>query len=195
MLPYGYKHIVTIGNNISNKTTDLDTVQDQVSDDYATVTAGTPIGTTSIVAAETQDTVNINPFNKWIQVKASGDKVEIAHEVHGIVTKGKETDLNDGTNTITFHDLEFDAAGHVEKNQLHTYTLPYGFKHFTTNGRTTATSDLYTTITTVSNGDDTETKATIQSSQKSCAANNTQDTLNINAGNKWIQTKITNNTN
>jgi hypothetical protein len=37
--------------------------------------------------------------------------------VHGIVTKEKETDLNaEGIDTITFHDLEFDAAGHVEKN-------------------------------------------------------------------------------
>jgi hypothetical protein len=44
----------------------LDTTQDIVSDDKGTVTAGIPIGETAIVANETQDTVNIDPFNKWI---------------------------------------------------------------------------------------------------------------------------------
>ena len=168
VLPYGYKHIKTIGNKTGNTTTDLDTVQDKLSDDKGTVTAGTPIGTTAIVANETQDTVNINPFNKWIQVKASDDKVEIAHEIHGIITKAKETDLNDGTNTITFHDLEFDAAGHVEKNQLHTYTLPYGFKTIKAATQSTAVTNPSANTTEV-------------------IADSTQDTLEIASSNKWIR--------
>lgn len=175
VLPYGYKHIETIGNKINNKTTDLDTTQDRVSNDHATVTAGTPIGETAIIATETQDTVNIDPFNKWIQIKASGDKVEIAHEIHGIITKEKETDLNDGTNTITFHDLEFDAAGHVEKNQLHTYTLPFGYKKIAAEN-----SDAVTAAPATTNTEPT--------------ANNTQDTLNLTASNKWIKFNTLDNT-
>ncbi len=195
ILPYGYKHIETIGNKTSNEATDLDTTQDTVSADKGTVTAGTPIGATAIVANETQDTVNIDPFNKWIQIKASNNKIEIAHEIHGVVEKDKpKSDLNDdGTDSITIQDIVFDAAGHVTHNQKHKYELPYGFKHFTTNGRVTSTNDLYTTITQVTNGNDTETKATVRDNQKSCVANNTQDTLHIAAGNKWIQTAIVNN--
>ena len=194
VLPYGYKHIETIGNKIDNETTDLDTTQDTVSADKGTVTAGTPIGETAIVATETQDTVNIDPFNKWIQVKASDNKIEIAHEIHGIVEKDKtKSDLNNGTDSITIQDIVFDAAGHVTHNRKHEYELPYGFKHFTTNGKVTSTNDLYTTITQVTNDNDTETKATVQDNQKSCVANNTQDTLHISVGNKWIQTAIVNN--
>lgn len=173
ILPYGYKHIETIGNKIDNETTDLDTTQDTVSADKGTVTAGTPIGETAIVATETQDTVNIDPFNKWIQVKASDDTVEIAHEIHGIVTKAKETDLNNGTNTITFHDLEFDAAGHVEKNQLHTYTLPYGFKTIKAATQSTAVTDPSANTTEV-------------------IADSTQDTLQFASSNKWIKMSGTN---
>ena len=173
VLPYGYKHIETIGNKIDNETTDLDTTQDTVSADKGTVTAGTPIGETAIVATETQDTVNIDPFNKWIQVKASDDTVEIAHEIHGIVTKAKETDLNNGTNTITFHDLEFDAAGHVEKNQLHTYTLPYGFKTIKAATQSTAVTDPSANTTEV-------------------IADSTQDTLQFASSNKWIKMSGTN---
>lgn len=188
ILPYGYKHIATIGNN-PEETKDLDKVQDTLSADGSDVTAGTPIGKTAIVATETQDTVNIDPFNKWIQVKASDDTVEIAHEIHGIITEEKETNLNDGTNTITFHDLEFDAAGHVEKNQLHTYTLPYGYKYFETDGLSTEDAkDLYTKNADKAEGIK-ETKDTEKITNKT-QAHNTQDVLTINPANKWIQTKF-----
>ena len=142
-----------------------------MSSDGSTVTEGIPIEDTAIEATETQDTVNFDPFNKWIQVKASDDKVEIAHEIHGIITKAKATDLNNGTNTITFHDLGFDAAGHVEKNQLHTYTLPYGFKTIKIGKKAddTAVSNLA--------GHDSDT---------SVIADNTQDTLTILPVNKWV---------
>lgn len=172
ILPYGYKHIATIGNN-SEEIKDLDKVQDQLSEDKGTLTKGVPVDSSAIVATETQDTVNIDPFNKWIQVKASDDKVEIAHEVHGIITKEKETDLNDGTDTITFHDLEFDAAGHVEKNQLHTYTLPYGFKTIKAATQSTAVTDPSVNTTEV-------------------IADSTQDILQFASSNKWIKMSGTN---
>lgn len=166
---------------------------------------------TLTIAHETHDVVTTpltSDFNKDIKyIKIELTESEYKKGKYYWYNNEKETYEIDNNSTlvsgrehfvindkIAFQDLKFDTAGHVTDNQIHTYTLPYGFKYFTTNGITTTTSDLYTTIKAVANGDDTETKATVQSSQKSCEANNTQDTLNINAGNKWIQTKITNNT-
>ena len=74
------------------------------------------------------------------------------------------TDLNDGTNTITIQDINFDTAGHVVVNKSHEYTLPYGFKFIKTES---ATNDLSPVL-------------------GSTTANNTQDTLTISSD-KWIK--------
>ena len=64
-----------------------------------------------------------------------------------------------------------DPKGHVVGHNDHTVTLPYGFKTITTNGRSGTAS-----------GDNTGNPST-----SSVIADNTQDTLGINSGNKWIR--------
>lgn len=125
-LPFGYKYIETQDGSL-NDSTDLDE----------------KIGGTA-TADNTQDALSINSYNKWIQIQVtdtdSSDNINIAHEIHDIETSEKDdTDLNDGTDTITIQDLEFDNAGHVTHNQKHTYTLPFGYKSFT-DGTNTSTA-------------------------------------------------------
>ena len=176
-LPYSYKFYKTTGHS-TNETTDLDTTQDTVSADGATVTAGTPVAASNMNASNTKDTINIDPFNKWIQTKFTNDKLVIAHEVHGVKTDVKATNLNldnvastNNGDKIVIQDITFDAAGHVKSNQEHTYTLPYGFKTIKTNGRSTEVSENATGTPTIPN----------------VVAESTQDTLTINSGNKWVR--------
>jgi hypothetical protein len=144
-LPFGYKTI-TIGNE-STSTSDV----------------GAAAG--SVVADNTQDTLAINPGNKWIHIGASDtnndDIITLSHEVNPITTTAKtDTDLNNGTDTITIQDTQYDSAGHVTHNQSHTYTLPYGYKTFT--------------------GD-----------SGSSSADNTQDSMSV-TGDSWVKTTVTN---
>lgn len=176
-LPYSYKFYKTTGHS-TNETTDLDTTQDTVSADGATVTAGTPVAASNMNADNTKDTMNIDPFNKWIQTKFTNDKLVIAHEVHGVKTDVKATNLNldnvastNNGDKIVIQDITFDAAGHVKSNQEHTYTLPYGFKTIKTNGRSTEVSE----------------NATSTPATPNVVAESTQDILTINSGNKWIR--------
>ena len=64
-----------------------------------------------------------------------------------------------------------DAKGHVVGHNIETVTLPYGYKIIKTNGRSTEISEnaTGTPVTT------------------DIVAGNTQDTLTINSGNKWIR--------
>ena len=109
-LPFGYNSITTIGS--TNKTKDLDTQQDSVSNDGSTVTAGTPIGESSVSSDSSKDSVAFNPYN-----------------------------INN-KNSIICQDLAFDEAGHVTKNQSHQYTLPYGFKTISANKEDASTDSL-----------------------------------------------------
>ena len=173
-LPYSYKFFNTTGNS-TNSTTDLDTTQDSVSADGSAVTPGIAITATNMQADNTKDTMSINPYNKWIQTKFSNDKLEIAHEIHGVQTNVLATNLNkdnvasSSTNDkITIQDIAFDAAGHVTKNQAHTYTLPYGFKTVTPATQSTAVTNPTVNTTSI-------------------VAENTQDTLTLASSNKWIR--------
>ena len=166
-LPYSYKTFTTTGSS-TNATTDLDAVQDTVSADGVTVTPGVAITNSSTTADNTQDTLAFNPHNKWIQVKVTEDNITVAHEVHGIQINALTSDINGNGDTIAFQDLEFDAAGHVTRNQKHTYTLPYGFKTVTPATQSTAVTNP-----------DVNTEKIV--------ANNTQDTLTIASTNKWIR--------
>lgn len=151
-------------------------------------TASTGESVLDIVADNTKDELKFAGGNKWIRFMTSGDGTNtnsrstgldatnvltIAHETHDITTTAKNsTDLNNpATDTITIQDMLFDTAGHITHNQAHTYTLPYGFKTITTNGRGSSTSENATGTPTTTN----------------VVADNTQDTLAINSGNKWIR--------
>lgn len=166
-LPYAYKTFTTVGSS-TNITTDLDVTQDAVSADGATVTPGTAITNSSTTADNTQDSLAFNPHNKWIQVKIANDNITVAHEVHGIQTNPLTSDINGNGDTIAFQDLEFDAAGHVTKNQKHTYTLPYSFKTITPTTQSTAVTNPTVNTTTI-------------------IADNTQDALTVASTNKWIR--------
>lgn len=186
-LPYGYKFLETNGIS-NNEQSDLHTTFDESGKENK------PIKVSQEVAANantTQDKITINAGNKWIQTKIKeandNDTVTIAHEIHKIDKTEQKTNNNgeidsdgniiisqDSKNNIVAYDVEVDAAGHVIKNQKHTYTLPYGFKTIKTNGRAT--------------NNNTEEL----NKQNDVVADNTQDDLIINSGNEWI--KITTNT-
>ena len=151
-------------------------------------TASTGESVLSIVADNTKDKLKFAGGNKWIRFQTSGDGTNtnsqstgldttniltIAHETHDVTTTAKATtDLNSTiSDEITIQDMQFDTAGHITHNQPHTYVLPYGFKTITTNGRSTSTSENATGTPTTTN----------------IVADNTQDSLAINSGNKWIR--------
>lgn len=82
---------------------------------------------------------------------------------------------NTNKNTLKLYTPYVDKAGHVVGENIETVTLPYGFKTIATNGRGTSTTENASTTPSNSN----------------IVAENTQDTLNINSGNKWIRMDTT----
>lgn len=176
-LPYGYKTFTTAG------LAPLDEENREIVEDlYTTInnqvdgnnTSSSSASASTSIANNTQDSIAIEPYNKWIQTQLSDDKLVIAHEVHAINTEKDTTDLNDLKddkiqNEINIPDWDYDAAGHIKKKGEHTYTLPYGFK-------------------TINVGNDTtESVAPAQTGIKGETADNTQDSLTFKATNKWIK--------
>lgn len=156
-LPYGYKTIKTNGL-IDNTDNDLDS----------------SIGRESI-ADNTQDTLNIDTKNKWLQIEVTNDKVELAHEIHDIdIESNGHTNLNKETgaqqeDNLTIYDWNYDNAGHIVAKKQHTYTLPFSYKVIKTlnsEGVGQADIDLGTDYKIV--------------------ANKTQDEMQFEAANKWI---------
>ena len=157
-LPFGFK-ILKSENSSDDGSSGPTTAQANIAD---------------IIADNTQDALTINSGNKWLQIShdATKDLLVINHEVHEIdYAQAASSDINGNGDTITIQDIENDNAGHLIKNKKHTYTLPYGFKTITTNGRATEVSENAVSAPTTSD----------------VIADNTQDTLAINSGNKWIR--------
>lgn len=165
-LPYSYRHYQTDG--VSEVTEDIYTTIANQDNGNNSSTVATDTAT-NMSADETQDTLLVNPGNKWIQTKFEDDKLIIAHEIHAVNTVAKTSDINSNGDTITVQDIEFDAAGHVIKNQNHTYTLPFGYKNIVTKN----TED-----------NAVNAPASITGTQ---SADNTQDTLNLESSNRWIK--------
>lgn len=195
-LPYGYKTFVS--NELTDSTNDLYTniIPGELNIDATDVkNKDDSINTT--VADNTQDILNINTGNKWIQTKVTNDNIIIAHEVHAVKEVARADNLNDADsegkiqNTITIQDTEYDEAGHIIVNREHEYTLPFGYKFFKTNAiSNNSNSDLYTIINNVNDGANT---SNVSATTSDMEADNTQDTFIINPGNKWIQTKLDDN--
>ena len=172
-LPYGFKTI-KIGKQATN--TDVSNLAGHNSD-------------TSVTADNTQDTLTILPANKWVclhgtnddNANSIGDVIRVGHQVNGITDTDKnDIDLNivsthdsmtDG-NTIKIPDWEYDEAGHITAKQSRTYTLPFGYK------------TIVATNSSEVNVEPSDVKDTP-------TADNTQDTLNIKAANKWIKLNTT----
>lgn len=173
-LPYSYRTYTTTG---------LSAVDN--ADLYTVITSGTggadssaaSCDSSNTIADQTQDTLEINPVNKWIQAEFEDDKLTLAHEIHAIPTTYNGTtnlNLESGAaneDNINIPDFEYDAAGHIIGKHDHKYTLPFGFKTITTNGRATEVSENATSTPVTSN----------------VVADATQDSLAINSGNKWIR--------
>lgn len=153
-LPFGYKTITTNGRG-----------------NGTAVNATTDPVTVNVVADTTQDSLAINSGNQWIRIDtdADNDSLTISHDIHNIeTTAATDTDLNDGTNTITIQDITLDDAGHVTKNKAHTYTLPYGYKNITPGASSSAVAEITSNTTSI-------------------VADSTQDTLTVAPGNKWVR--------
>lgn len=174
-LPYSYRTYTTSGLN--NSTNDLYTSITE--DENGAHTSAASANLSQTVADETQDSIEIAPGNKWIQTKFEDDKLTIVHEIHAIPTDthgttntNKESDAAD-KNNINIPDWEYDKAGHIIEKHDHFYTLPFGFKTIITNGR---------------NDDSNPSEnATGKPTVTDIVADNTQDILAINSGNKWIR--------
>ena len=172
-LPYSYRFFET------NAITDIDdkdlytTINSDINGNNTSEVNAT---NSSLTADQTQDTFSINPGNKWVQLKLddNSDTLTIAHEIHAVDEVAQASNLNTDevesalvSDKLTIQDIEFDAAGHVTMNRPHTYTLPYGFKTITIADESTGTDE-------------------VAAAAGSVIADNTQDTLTLTPGNKWI---------
>ena len=129
------------------------------------------LNTANVIADNTQDSLAVNSGNKWIRIDtdSENDSLTISHDIHSIdIVDETGTNLNDGTDTITIQDISHDGAGHITANKDHTYTLPYGYK-------------------IIIPGEISEKLVEIESNTEPIIADNTQDSLTIAPGNKWIR--------
>lgn len=114
--------------------------------------------------------------NQWLTVNVDGKPtkpiVSLRHNYQPVRDTTSNSDMNDPkTDAMKLYTPIVDPKGHVVGHNDHTVTLPYGFKTITTNGRSGTAS-----------GDNTGNPST-----SNIVADNTQDTLGINSGNKWIR--------
>lgn len=114
--------------------------------------------------------------NQWLTVNVDGKPtkpiVSLRHNYQPVKDTTSNSDMNNPKkDTMILYTPIVDPKGHVVGHNDHTVTLPYGFKTITTNGRSGTASGDNTGSPSVSN----------------VVADNTQDTLGINSGNKWIR--------
>lgn len=114
--------------------------------------------------------------NQWLTVNVDGKPtkpiVSLRHNYQPVRDTTSNSDMNNPKkDTIKLYTPIVDPKGHVVGHNDETVTLPYGFKTITTNGRSNTAS-----------GDNTGNP-----SASNVVADNTQDTLGINSGNKWIR--------
>ena len=92
----------------------------------------------------------------------------VTHTYNPVDDETLTSDMNeDNSDTVEFYTPIIDDTGHVVGHKTETKTLPYGFKTIQTNGVSELETDLTTNTTSI-------------------VAENTQDSLIINSGNKWI---------
>lgn len=114
--------------------------------------------------------------NQWLTVNVDGKPtkpiVSLRHNYQPVRDTTSDSDMNNPKkDTMKLYTPIVDPKGHVVGHNDHTVTLPYGFKTITTNGRSETASGDNTGNPSVTN----------------VVADNTQDTLGINSGNKWIR--------
>ena len=114
--------------------------------------------------------------NQWLTVNVDGKPtkpiVSLRHNYQPVRDTTSNSDMNNPKkDTMILYTPIVDPKGHVVGHNDHTVILPYGFKTITTNGRSGTASGDNTGNPSISN----------------VVADNTQDTLGINSGNKWIR--------
>lgn len=145
-LPYGFKTIATNGKNASITANSSQNLPD------------------SIVADNTQDTLNINTGNKWIVINtdADNDNLTIFHDIANPVEIKKGTSLSSearGENkTFDVPTYTFDNAGHHQKTTINTLTMPFGYGKITGDNGTTSATATFDTLEIKSNDDWIATK-------------------------------------
>lgn len=123
-------------------------------------------------------------------------EITLQHQIHttaNTTTSENKNDASNSDNTVQLYTPIVDNCGHIVGKNTKTLTLPYGYKILSSNQISSIEDDLYTTITasSTSNGMYVENSSTkINPGSNSTPAANIKDTVSINTGNKWIQTKI-----
>ena len=117
--------------------------------------------------------VNDAKENRWIyfDLDANNHKFTIEHRFNEVPNTTSIINLNNNIDTVDFYTPIVDNMGHIVGNNIETVTLPYGYKAIKTNGRS----------------DEVAENATSSPVIEDIIADNTQDILNINSGNKWIR--------
>ena len=113
--------------------------------------------------------------DRWIDVDSDDDfkgpSLTIKHNFTQVKDTITSSDMNNpAIDTIELYTPIVDNKGHVVGKNTETVTMPFGFK----------------TITAVNSDEATATQKT-PAANKNIVADNTQDTFNIVAGNKWVQ--------
>lgn len=144
--------------------------------------------------------------NRWILMELDEDNrlIAINHVFNPIpdttTTSDKNTDEGDGINSssddlIKLYTPILDNMGHVVGKNIETITLPYNYKSIKSNELIEEDSkDLYTTIVLGTADTDAISSAKLDDDLNQTDASNSKDLMNINTANKWIQTKVTDDT-
>lgn len=138
--------------------------------------------------------------NQWINltIDSSTKQITLTHKAHTVTNTTSTENKNDSSNInniIQLYTPIVDNCGHIVGKNTKTLTLPYGYKTLSSNQISASETDFYTTITpsSTTNGQYTESSSTKASPKETnTSATTIKDTIKLNTGNKWIQTKVEN---
>lgn len=133
-LPYSYKYLKTSGN-ANSVILDFKTITTTTDDQGNTSVTTNPPAATAHNANKVFSTLNLNPYNKWIQTKIVGDEnsttVQIAHMVpHEIAETALTNYLSNSNFSFVTTNFTYDEAGHILTKQNITNSLPNNFSQY-----------------------------------------------------------------
>ena len=141
--------------------------------------------------------------NQWLDLSVDETHrlITLQHKMHNVdstKTVSDKNDLDSGTginkNTtkdeIALYTPIVDNMGHIIGKNTETVTLPFGYKYIQTNGISSSSVDLYTTIIPSEDGNNAENKNAFNQNRLKAQANSTQDYIDIHPINKWVQFQI-----
>ena len=151
-LPFGFKSIA-------------------ISEKHDTDTSIGDVTTETIIADNTQDTLNIKSGNQWLDINTNveNDEIIFGHAVTDIQDETETIDFNDDVseNFVT-NEITYDKAGHIVQKHSTNYILPYNFKQFNV-------ANTGKTLTTF-----------ITESDNTLTARNAKDNFTLEIGNRWL---------